>query len=79
MEGIMNAEQLYAIASKVWKDATEEVRIARVLTILHITLGGYGSADYSDSIANSYNEDWEEKYGYVSGDEVFDFLMLLGF
>lgn len=74
----MNAEQLYAIASKVWKDATEEVRVARVLTILHITLGGYGSADYSDSIANEYNEDWKEQYGYVSGDEVFMLLEGVG-
>ena len=74
----VNAENVYAIASKVWKDATEEQKAARVLIVLHITLD-YGSADYADSIANSYNEDWEEQYGYVSGDEVFDLLNLLGF
>lgn len=87
MEGMtatMTAKAVYAAAAKVWKDENEELRLARLTHILRIIMdyreeGEDGLPSYhADSIANEYNEEMEDKYGYVSGDEVFDLLYELG-
>mgnify|MGYP006896771097 CR=1 FL=1 len=80
----MTAKAVYDVVAKVWKDASEELRLARLVYILRIAMeykdeGEEGLPSYkADSIANEYNDEYEEQFGYVSGDEVFDLLYGLG-